>query len=218
MDAMAKACLGSSSTESDLRRVCRAMQKVRDARFERVEIRACNIGRDRENLNALKEFFGAGAVAAPITTMFFGNATVNLPQNANVVDDLGPLVQQLGGFRGATFTAPRALGHHLNQTAGGEAAMTTGRRNRIFPDQGAADAILQVTEISPFRFRNRVVSTTAARVTRFVQANYKASANFTPTAAGLPVGGMWTPNDSATTLPFLLPLEPAYRDFIETSA
>jgi hypothetical protein len=55
-------------------------------------------------------------------------------------------------------------------------------------------------------------------VTRFVQANYKASATFIPTEDGLPVGGMWTPNSKDTTLPFLLPLEPAYRDFIVTSS
>jgi hypothetical protein len=217
MDMMAKACLAPGLTQTDLRRVCRAMQKVRDARFERVEIRACNIGKDKENLNALKEFFGVGTVTAPKTTMFFGQATVNLPTNANPVDDLKPLVQQLGGFRGTMFTPPGVKNHKLNQTPGAEAAMATGHRNRIFPSTGAPDAILQVTEVSPFRFKNRVFSTTAARITRIVQANYKASATFTPSATGLPVGGMWTAGNTGTPLPFHLPLEPTYRDFLETS-
>jgi hypothetical protein len=218
MDMMAMACLAPGLTQDDLRRVCRKMQKVRDARFQRVEIRACNIGKDKENLNALKEFFGAGIVAAPKTTMFFGKATVNLPENRDVIDDLRPAVQQLGGFRGTTFTAPRGRRHHLNHTPGGEPAMATGRRNRIFPSQNEPDAILQATEVSLFHYKNRVIATTATRVTRFVQANYKASATFIPTEDGLPVGGMWTPNSKDTTLPFLLPLEPAYRDFIVTSS
>ncbi len=214
MGLMGKACLAPGLGETDLRRVCRAMQKVRDARFERVEIRACNIGKDKENLNALKEFFGAGMVAAPKATMFFGKAPVNL----NPTGNLDQLAQQMGGFRGNMFTAPGMPGHKFNQVAGGEGEVAMGKRNRIFPDQKPGDAILQATEISPFHFKNRMFSTTAAAMTKFVQANYKAGGAFQVAATGLPVGGMWTPKDSAAKVPFLLPLEAAYRDFIEVSA
>ena len=55
-------------------------------------------------------------------------------------------------------------------------------------------------------------------MTKFVQANYKADSAFQVATTGLPVGGMWTPKDSAAKVPFLLPLEAAYRDFIEVSA
>ena len=214
MDLMGKACLAPGLGETDLRRVCRAMQKVRDARFERVEIRACNIGKDKENLNALKEFFGAGMVAAPKVTMFFGKAKVNLNPKGN----LDQLAQQLGGFRGNLFTGPGTPGHKFNQFPGGEAEVAMGKRNRIFPDQKPTDAILQTTATGSFQFSNRAFSTTAAAMTKFVQANYKSGAAFTPAAAGLPVGGMWTAKDPTAKVPFLLPLETAYRDFVEVSS
>lgn len=216
VEMMAKASLAPGLTQDDLRRVCRAMQKVRDLRFERVEIRACNIGKDKENLNAFKEFFGAGKVTAPKTTMFFGKAPVNLNPGA----DLDQLAKQMGGFRGTVFTAPGAPGIKQNNVPGGEAEVATGKRNRIFPSQKPGQALLQVTELvaNRFHFKSKAFAATAAEMTKFVQANYKGSASFAASSGGLPVGGMWTPGDPATTLPFLLPLEPTYRDFIETSS
>jgi len=214
VELMAKACLGRGLGETDLRRVCRAMQKVRDARFERVEIRACNIGKDRENLNALKELFGAGSVVAPKVTMFFGKAAVNINPGGN----LDQLARELGGFRGRQFTSPGKQKHPLNHIPNGEPEVAAGRRNRIFPSQGPGDAILQVTEDRPFHFQCRLFATTNASLTRFVQASFKS--NHTPsTTAPLPVGGMWTAKDSTVVkVPFLLPLETDYRDFLETSA
>jgi hypothetical protein len=213
MELMGKACLAPGLGETDLRRVCRAMQKVRDAKFKRVEVRACNIGKKKENLDALKEFFGVDVVAAPKVTMFFGKAAVNLNPSGN----LDQLARQLGGFRGTQFTAPSVAGHQLNRMPGGEAAMATGRRNRIFPSQAPGDAILQATQTHPFKFSTRMFSTTAAAMTRFVQANYRAGGTFQAAANSLPVGGMWTADDPQAQLPFLLPLEPTYRNFLEVS-
>jgi len=210
MELMAKACLGGAWGETDLRRVCRAMQKVRDAKLERVEVRACNIGKDKENLNALKEFFGVKTVVAPKVTMFFGRAAVNLNAGGN----LDQLARQLGGFRGTAFTAPKTANNKLNQLPGGEPQVATGRRNRVFPDQGSAEAIMQMTQHQAFHFHGRLFSTTAATMTRFLQTNYKAGHAFRQQTNGIPVGGMWTAD---TGVPFRLPLETAYRTFLEIS-
>jgi hypothetical protein len=213
MDMMAKACLAPGLTQTDLRRVCRAMQKVRDAKFDRVELRACNIGKARENLNAFKEFFGVSKVTAPTVTMFFGKQEVDLNPGGN----LDTLAQQMGGFRGTTFTAPTNANHPFNRVPSGEAAVTTGRRNRIFPGPRPSDAIFQVTEIAPFKFKSRIKSTTTAAATRFVQANYKTGGAVQGGPPGLPIGGMWAPKTPGISVPFVLPMEAGYRDLLETS-
>jgi hypothetical protein len=214
MDLMGKATLGGGLGETELRRVAWNMQQVRNAHYKRVEIRACNIGHDTENLNALKEFCGVDTVVAPKVTMFFGVAGVNLNPGA----DLDALAKQLGGFQGTRFQAATGKKtHHLNTMPGAESAMATGRRNRIFPDSGPADAIMQMTKDRPFHFHGRLFSPTAATLTRFFQANYKAGYSFKPATKNQPVGGMWTASVPSVTVPFVLPLEPAYRDLLETS-
>jgi hypothetical protein len=213
MDLMGKATLGGGLGETELRRVCRAMQKVREARFDRVEFRSCNIGSDKESLNAFKEFFGTGVVVAPTTTMFRGQGAVNITPGG----DLEALARGIGGFRGTHFTAPRSRGSHYNRMPNAEPELATGHRNRIFPERGPVEVIMQVTEVEPFHFSVRIFATSPAAMTRFVQSKYKAGATFQASTKLLPVGGMWTPSDPKSLVPFLVPLDSNYRDFLETS-
>ncbi len=214
MEQMAKACLGGSNGESDLRRVMRAMQKVRDCKLERIEIRACNIGKDKATLDALKEFFGAGMVVAPKVTMFFGRPAVVLNSGGSI----DQFAKQLGGFRGHQFTSPGVPGHPRNNIPGGEPAVATGRRNRILSSQGHVDVIMQLTEDGPthFKFKGRVFATTSAAVSKFLQANYKSASTFAG-APTIPAYGMWAPKEPKSLVPYVLPLESAYRDLLETS-
>ncbi len=220
MGLMAKACLGGGLGETDLRRVCRAMQKVRDAKYDRVEVRACNLGKDRGNLDALKEFFGVKQVVAPKVTMFFGKVGVNSNQPSF---DL--LTKHLGGFRGTQFIPPDVKAFSLNQMRDArgrptpvEAELKDGRRNRIFSTP-AGDVILQLTETGPhtFKFKGRMWAPSDAALTRFFADKYKAGYVFTAKPEGQPVGGMWIPHDPSTVLPFLLPGEPEYRNYLEIS-
>jgi hypothetical protein len=219
MDLMGKACLGGGLGETELRRVCRAMQKVRDLKYDRVEVRACNLGKDKENLDALKEFFGVGQVVAPKVTMFFGKVAVNSDQPSF---DL--LTKHLGGYRGSAFTPPDMKAFALNQMKDRtgkpihvEPEMRGGRRNRIF-STSAGDVILQMTETQPFKFKGRMWAESDAALTKFFDANYKAGYAYTPGRKDQPVGGMWLPHDPSTPLPFLLPREAAYRQYLESSS
>jgi hypothetical protein len=73
-------------------------------------------------------------------------------------------------------------------------------------------------ETSAFHFRNRLFSTTAASMTQFLQTHYKVGHTFNPSSTNIPVGGMWTAaQSSGAQVPFILPLEATYRDFLETS-
>lgn len=219
MDLMGKACLGGGLGETELRRVCRAMQKVRDAKYDRVEIRACNLGKDRENLDALKEFLSVGQVVAPKVTMFFGKVGVNSNQ-----PNFDLLARHLGGYRGSAFTPPDRGPFVLNQMkdrAGRpihvEPELISGRRNRIFSTP-AGGAILQLTETQAFKFKGRLWGESDAALSKFFDANYKAGYAYTPGRKEQPVGGMWLPHDPTTPLPFLLPREAAYRQYLESSS
>ena len=214
LDLMAKACLAGGLGEMDLRRVARAMQRVRERGFDRVEFRSCNIGKDKENLNALKEFFGVRTVVAPKVTTFYGRAGVNVDSRLPIAT----LAAQLGGFQGTQFSPPRQQPHPVGVVAipGAEGAVATGKRNRIFPASGAPEVIMQETQTQPFHFRGRLFATTAAAVTRFLQTNYKPSKTFAQQRS-LAVSGLWTAESTGAALPYVLPLEPAYRDFLEIS-
>jgi hypothetical protein len=220
MGLMANACLGDKLGEDDLRRVCRAMQKVRDAKYDRVEIRACNLGKVKDNLDALKEFLGVTQVVAPKVTMFFGKVHVHSDQPAFDV-----LTRHLGGFRGYQFTPPDLKGFSLNQQMKDkkgrpihiEPEMRSGRRNRIF-STSAGDVIFQQTETASFKFSGRMWAPSDAALTRFFDANYKAGYVFTSGRTSQPVGGMWCPHDASTPVPFVLPREPDYRKLLETSS
>ncbi len=221
MEMMAKATLGGGLHENDMRRVCRAMQKVRDLKYDRIEIRACNIGRDVENLNALKEFFGAKAVLGPKTTMFFGSLAVN----ANT-QGLPALEKALGGFRGNQFIPPNHKGMSKNDLQMLDKIFkdpdshqplpeaSTGRHNRFFSLSGADDAVVQLVETSPYEYKGRLWTTSEAGVGQFARANYLASYQFNAGKKKLPVGGMWAPDSSP---PFTCPLEAGYRGLIESS-
>lgn len=213
MDLMAEACLGGSNKQDDLRRVCRAMQKVRDLKYDRVEFRACNIGKDIANLNALKEFFGVKQVCAPRVTMFFGEAGVN----PNAQKDINQGAKDVGGFRGAKFTPAVKSGHALNKITGGEAAMSSGRRNRIFESGGNVQVIMQVTETAPFEFSSRIFTVDASTLTTFLQAHYSPKAVFKAGSKRVAIGGVWCVSDPKAALPYLMPLEADYRNFLEIS-
>ena len=224
MGLMAKACLGGGLGETDLRRLCRAMQKVRDQRFDRIEIRGCNIGKDPENLNALKEFFGTPVVIAPKNTMFFGNNGVN----SNMTGfDL--LEKGLGGWKGLTFITPSTKGMIPNEVKQVQKMRTiinpdtnklipevfSGHRNRIFTTT-AGDVVMLETETAAdsFEFNGALWAPSDAAVTQFARMNFKSTYTYTAGTRKLPVGGMYTPD---ATLPFALPLEADYRSLLETS-
>lgn len=213
MVLMAKACLGGGLGENDLRRVCRAMQGVRNKKLNRVEIRACNIGSNVATLAAYREFFGATKIVAPKVTMFFGKA----PANVNPGGDMEALIKIMGGYRNNQFTAATSNKHNHNTVADGEPDVKTGKRNRVFPNSTAApDAIMQVTEVAPYTYKSRLWAPSNDAVTRFLGANYKSGKTF-KTGAPIPVGGLWCPDHSTVKVPFVLPLESEYRDLLESN-
>src|SRR5262249_2187948 len=126
------------------------------------------------------------------------------------------------GIQGTRFAAARRPSRGQARIGvvpipGAEAEVATGRRNRIFPAQGPAEVIMQETQVEPFHFRGRLLARTPEAITRFLQANCKASQTFQQQRARLPVSGLWTGDDPGATLPYVLPLEDAYRNFLEIS-
>jgi hypothetical protein len=214
MDLMAKACLGGGLAETDLRRVCRAMQAVRNLKLDRVEIRACGIGKVKANLDVLKEFFGAIKVLAPKVTMFFGKAPINL----NPTGDLAALAKDIGGYRGTTYSKPAKAAHKFNTVTGAEKDLADGKRNRIFPATGTPDAIMQMTEVAAYSYKGRFWATTSTAFDNFLGTFYKSGHKVGAGKKEIPVGGLWTASDPNAKVPFILPLEAEYRDYIESSS
>src|SRR5437660_7781061 len=54
---------------NDVEHLIRKMNAVREVRFERVEVRACNLG--SEFLDSLRNFLGASRVCAPSVGTFY---------------------------------------------------------------------------------------------------------------------------------------------------
>jgi hypothetical protein len=52
--------------------------KVADLKFNRVEVRACNIGQDSDAMTALREFLGASRVLAPKVKTFYGRVSPSI--------------------------------------------------------------------------------------------------------------------------------------------
>lgn len=199
-DLMAKAILdGDRFTESDLRRICWTMQQVRNQKYDRVEIRACNLGTDTENLNALAEFFGAKVVLAPKTTMFFGDLTINLPT---------PLPPPKN---------PHVRGNTPEQDFQPlKAKLARDPHNRVIK-VGGSEVVMKVEERSAFKYNTGLWAVSRAVVDAFFKTFYKSSYVFTRQVSAVPVGGLDTASSSTTPSKFVLPLESEYRTMIVSS-
>jgi hypothetical protein len=213
---------GESVAEMALRRVCRLMQHLHWKKFDRVEIRGCNIGAYQENLDVLRQFFGAREVLAPKVTMFFGKIGINTE---------GPgfegVERNMGGYRGEAFRTPVRKNNPKNNfpitpqllKKNGwniEKELLAGQRNRILTTATGEEVLLQLSELAPFVYKGRLEPRTDKTVADFFAEFYGPGFDLTYRTE-VPVGGMWTPNDTAHGFPFVLPRENRYGDLIERS-
>lgn len=86
--------------------------EVTGHRFQRVEIRACNLGAFQEAMEALLEFFGASRLLAPRVTMLCGRLRAHILEDPNQYQDwihsqgalgTGTSFEEMEGASGRTF-------------------------------------------------------------------------------------------------------------------
>jgi hypothetical protein len=186
-----------------LRELVRKMQDVRQQRFRRVEVRACNMGANVNALRTLREFLGAQRVLAPTVGTFYVPLHPFVPHHTR---QLQAWSRRYGGpVRGGVYR-------------GG--AGPSARTFQVYvPARGNVPMGFAIPE--GFRLRIWEVS---RRPHRYAAAGAAAAWSFVRSWVGLYImpgsayrrgrfylAGSWT---FGRGRPYTLPLEPDYRNFI----
>ena len=217
-----------------LRRFIDRLQKLCANKLSRLELRACNIGKEKDTMETVRKFFGAIKLTAPTVGTFFHSpilpsTVVRLrPQRARSV--LGT-----GRLPGPTGIRVRAETNSVGVIPGPEDSATRGfLRTTVIagptPSLARSGMHLGVVEQSFFAFTLTIQETSAF--------HYKASATVVNGADGrqdwstvrefitgwilpnssyaggaFPIAGLWTPD--IQDLPFVLPNETSYTRLME---
>jgi hypothetical protein len=237
--------LTGKSPRAVLRRLLDKIKRLRALQLSRVELRACNLGSSDEGMKAAKRLFGCKQLLAPSTGTFFMSRlpVFTLPQLADFFQERAkhPRVRSPNP-RGApaldrrkmlgllhTGTTRTFTGNELTIIGtiveGGMGRFGIGLLPVIGPDTTVAVAI---EEVSAFHYRGFTAAKGSAGATT---PTWKYVAEFlgnfvmpgTSYSSGLfPLAGFWTPDrvwpasvDAEDRVPFLLPNEKQYLDFIK---
>lgn len=101
-DSSARSKLQLQGGARSLRSILAHMERVQSLKLDRVEFRACSIGKDTETMKHLKDVFGCGKLLAPGARTFYGNMPVNTLRQFNN--------QFIAQHRGSGFTTPGPAG------------------------------------------------------------------------------------------------------------
>jgi hypothetical protein len=202
-------------------------QKLQN-RFARIEVRACNIGKNPPYMKVLREFLGAREVVAPRVVHFGATYTVDI--NANF---------SAAGFDRETQGVIGAKGHQPERVDAQGAQIPIPFPDipptRSFDVNSAPgdDVFIRqwLINVHPHVFEGWMAAKAASFVRDFIKKKIFADDKRYQDRAPLPIEGMWLVEDDNTpftipnpvpdpinptlTLPsFALPLEQEYRQFL----
>jgi hypothetical protein len=165
--------------------------QIVDRAFERVEIRACNVGAFPDAMSALREFFGAQSLRAPRVIALCGNLRVH------ILEDLTQYQEWIQARGGAGTTDAFAEMETANGRCFGEAFC------------------LRIQETSPesYRFELEAAALSELAVQSWVE-NYIMSGSAFSGGGALKVAALWTLGQPGHPQPYVLPGEDAYRGLI----
>jgi hypothetical protein len=165
--------------------------QIVDRAFERVEIRACNVGAFPDAMSALREFFGAQSLLAPRVIALCGNLRVQ------ILEDLNQYQEWIQARGGAGAMDAFAEMESANGRCFGEAFC------------------LRIQETSPesYRFELEAAALSELAVQSWVEDYIMSGSEFSGSGA-LKVAALWTLGQSGHPQPFVLPGEDAYRGLI----
>jgi hypothetical protein len=193
-----------------LRALIDKMQRVRRRQLRRVEIRACNMGRDPEALEILRTFLGTARCLAPRVTFFYVLVRPNIIEDPNRFEQLvrahaGPVGG--GVYAGRVGPSSRAFDVAV------PAQVRRGRRMVInapvgFMIEGGFVLRIWETSLRPHRFGSLAVALSWTCVERWVSSNVMMGSGYRGRGPFYLVG-FWT--FGAGGQPYVVPQERAYR-------
>ena len=165
--------------------------QIADRAFQRVEIRACNLGAFPEAMSALREFFGAQILLAPRVIALCGNLRVHILEDLNQYQEW---IQSRGGVGTADAFAEM---DNANGRCFGEAFC------------------LRIQETSPesYRFELEAAALSEQAVQSWVEDYIMPGSTFSGSRA-LKVAALWPLGRLGDPQPYVLPGEEAYRGLI----
>jgi hypothetical protein len=165
--------------------------RIADRAFERVEIRACNLGAFPDAMRVLREFFGAQSLLAPQVITLSGSLRVHILEDLNQYQEW---IQSRGGV-GATDAFAEM--ESANGRCFGEAFC------------------LRIQEASPesYRFELEAAALSEQAVQSWVEDYIMPGSAFSGVGA-LKVAALWTLGRPGHPQPYVLPGEDAYRGLI----
>ncbi|MEX2300975.1 MAG: hypothetical protein WD733_08575 [Bryobacterales bacterium] len=179
------------------------MKRVRSARFQRIEIRACNIGANQGAIDKLKEFFGTASLFAPNVGTFY----VGVRPRVSVRE-----AHEQAWIR--RFEAPVRGGVYAGRTG------PTPRNDTVYVpaahgplgfaiDEGFRILVWE-TSLRPHRYASQSFANDWTHVKAWVQLNIMP--NSTYTRGNFILAGMWIFGQGG--LPFAAPTDLTYRNCI----
>lgn len=240
-DKVARNELQLSGGARALRSILDHVEKVQALKIDRIEFRACKIGKDTTTLGHLKDLFGCSKLLAPIARTFYIN---HMP--VNTLDEFNTLFRQ--DHRKGNFRSPGPTGVQLTNSDDYTTAVPNDWRTemllrntktRLFwdveygyirpkdprHDSGTTTIKLKgpvlgmvVEEVAPSRYRAYAASwhQRSAHKPLWDDASTFVHQYIMKTAtytAGDPmIAGLWTPDDDT---PWFLPVESDYVDRIK---
>ncbi len=165
--------------------------RIADRAFERVEIRACNLGAFPDAMRVLREFFGAQSLLAPQVITLSGSLRVHILEDLNQYQEW---IQSRGGV-GATDAFAEM--ESANGRCFGEAFC------------------LRIQEASPesYRFELEAAALSEQAVQSWVEDYIMPGSAFSGVGA-LKVAALWTLGRPGHPQPYVLPGEDGYRGLI----
>jgi hypothetical protein len=193
-----------------LRGLIDKMKRVRQRQLRRVEIRACNMGRDPEALEIVRSFFGAERCLAPRVTIFYVLVRPNIIEDP---DRFGRWVQANAGPVGGGVYGGRIGPANRAFVVAVPAQVHRARRMVInapvgFMIEGGFVLRIWETSLRPHHFNSVAVALSWPCVQRWVSSNIMVGSTYGGRGPFYLVG-FWTFGDGGQ--PYVLPQEHAYR-------
>lgn len=200
-----QAALVTTGGAHDLEHLIHKMNAVREARFERVEVRACKLG--DEALESLCKFFGAGRVCAPSVGTFYVWVHPLIARPATLA--------RWEHVYGGPARSP-VYGRGAGPTARQYDVYVPGRRNPldglIVPD--AFDMRVWETSRHPHRYASQAAAGSWSYVKAWVDENIMPLSRYQ--RGSFVLAGMWIFGRGSQ--PFAAPLDREYREVLACSA
>jgi hypothetical protein len=179
------------------------MKQVRQAQFRRVEIRACNIGADRDAVTALKDFFGAACVCAPDVGTFYVGVRPRVSRNQRLeqawMRRFGRPVRG-GVYAGRTGPSPR------NDTV----FVVAPHDELAFAVENGFRILVWETSLRPHRYASNAFASEWSYVKAWVEQHIMVGSTYS--RGNFVLAGMWTFGHGGQ--PFAAPMDLGYRSSI----